>query len=79
MLAAHNGRTAIMRDLLARGAVADQTDDRGQTPPAGAVSKGHMDVVRLLVGAGSDPDAGTASAKATAHLFGRTELVDPFG
>jgi ankyrin repeat protein len=79
MLAAYNGHPAVVRDLLARGAVADQTNDRGQTPLAGAVFKGHTDVARLLVEAGSDPDAGTPSARAAAHMFGRAELIDLFG
>ena len=79
MLAAYNGHPAIVRDLLARGAEADQVNDRGQTPLAGAVFKGHRDVVLLLVEAGADPDAGTPSARAAAEMFGRTELVDLFG
>jgi ankyrin repeat protein len=78
MLAAYSGHPAIVRDLLARGADADQANDRGQTPLAGAVFKGHTEVARLLVEAGADPDAGVPSARAAAEMFGRTGLTHLF-
>ncbi|WP_298254776.1 ankyrin repeat domain-containing protein [uncultured Arthrobacter sp.] len=78
MLAAYNGHAAIVEDLLRRGSAVDQANDRGQTPLAGAVFKGYTDVVELLAAAGADPDAGTPSARATAEMFGRTEMVELF-
>ena len=60
--------------LVARGADADRVNDRGQSPLAGAVFKDEQDVVRTLVEAGADPDAGTPSARATAAMFGRPDL-----
>ena len=36
--------------------------------------KDEQDVVRALVAAGADPDAGTPSARATAAMFGRPDL-----
>lgn len=75
MLAAYNGHAGTVRALLERGADANRPNDRGQTPLAGAVFKGEAEVVAVLLGAGADPDAGTPTARATAQMFGRTDLV----
>jgi ankyrin repeat protein len=53
----------------------NRPNDRGQTPLAGAVFKDEPDVVRVLLDAGADPDAGTPSARATAAMFGKLELL----
>ena len=74
MLAAYHGHAATVALLAARGADADRVNDRGQSPLAGAVFKDEQDVVRTLVEAGADPDAGTPSARATAAMFGRPDL-----
>ncbi|QWZ09641.1 ankyrin repeat domain-containing protein [Nocardioides panacis] len=74
MLAAYHGHATTVALLAARGADADRVNDRGQSPLAGAVFKDEQDVVRTLVEAGADPDAGTPSARATAAMFGRPDL-----
>ena len=42
---------------------------------AGALFKGEDEVVRLLLDAGADLDAGTPSGRATAEMFGRQDLL----
>ncbi len=78
MLASYHGHPAAVTALLDRGADPDRANDRGQTPAAGAVFKGEDDVLRALLAAGADPDAGTPSARESATIFGRTELLGLF-
>ena len=66
-----------MARLAGRGADADRVNDRGQSPLAGAVFKDEQDVVRALLEAGADPDAGTPTARDTAAMFGRPDLLRP--
>lgn len=75
MLAAYHGHPVTVRLLAHRGADVDRANDRGQTPLAGAVFKADAAVVRSLLEAGADPDAGSPSARATAEMFGQTELL----
>ncbi|RLV54865.1 ankyrin repeat domain-containing protein [Aeromicrobium phragmitis] len=75
MLAAYHGHAATVRALAERGADVDRLNDRGQSPLAGAVFKGEDDVVAALREHGADPDAGTPSARATATMFGREDLL----
>ena len=75
MLAAYHGRAETVTALLASGADPDRVNDRGQSPLAGAVFKGEDAVVAALLAAGADPDAGAPSARATAEVFGRSELL----
>ena len=75
MLAAYHGHAATVAALTARGADPDRVNDRGQSPLAGAVFKGEDDVVRVLLDAGADPDAGTPTARETAAMFGRPDLI----
>lgn len=77
MLAAYHGHAATVRALLARGADPDRGNERGQTPLAGAVFKGEDEVVAALLAHGADPDAGQPSARATATMFGRGDLIAP--
>ena len=79
MLAAYHGHAGTVELLLQHGAGANTANDRGQTPLAGAAFKGYTDVARVLVDAGADPDAGTPSARAAAHMFARTEILDLLG
>ncbi len=79
MLAAYHGHPEAVTVLLDRGADPDRVNDRGQTPAAGAVFKGEDEIVRALLAAGADPDAGTPSARDSATLFGKTELLELFG
>ncbi|QNN52838.1 ankyrin repeat domain-containing protein [Nocardioides mesophilus] len=75
MLAAYHGQADTVLALAARGAAVDRPNDRGQTPLAGAVFKGEGAVVQALLAAGADPGAGTPSARQTAAMFGRADLL----
>lgn len=76
MLAAYHGHAETVRALIDRGADADRLNDRGQSPLAGAIFKGEDEVVRVLRDHGADLDAGTPSARATALMFERSDLVE---
>jgi ankyrin repeat protein len=54
--AAGRGDVRVIRDLLARGADANDRDARGRTAVTAAAYAGSPDVVRLLVDAGADVD-----------------------
>lgn len=75
MLAAYHGHADAVRALAERGADVDRLNDRGQSPLAGAVFKGEDEVVAVLLGHGADPDAGQPTARQTAEMFGRQELL----
>lgn len=75
MLAACHGRADTVSALAALGADPDRTNDRGQCPLACAVLKGEEAVVAALLLAGADPDVGTPSARATAQMCDRAELL----
>jgi ankyrin repeat protein len=75
MLAAYNGRPSTVILLTARGADVNRLNDRGQSPIAGAVFKLEPEIVRTLLAAGADPNAGTPSAIETARMFQQTELL----
>ncbi|WP_109472137.1 ankyrin repeat domain-containing protein [Ornithinimicrobium cavernae] len=77
MLAAYHGHADLVRELGRRGADVDRLNDRGQSPLAGAVFKGEPSVVAALLEHGADPDAGQPTARATAELFGRSDLLPP--
>lgn len=75
MLAAYHGQEATVRALIGRGADVDLRNHRDQSPIAGALFKGEEGIVTLLVAAGADLNAGTPSARATAEMFGRGDLL----
>jgi hypothetical protein len=75
MLAAYHGHADTVRQLIERGADVDLRNTRNQAPVAGALFKGEDEVVRLLIGAGADLDAGTPSARDTAAMFDRLDLL----
>lgn len=79
MLAAYHGHTATVTALVEHGADVDLRNVRDQSPVAGALFKGEDGVVTALVEAGADLDAGTPSARATAEMFGRGELLPDGG
>ena len=79
MLAAYHGHPSAVAALLARGADPERANERGQTPLAGAVFKGYVEVIDALVAAGANPDAGQPSARATAAMFERDDLLARFG
>ena len=76
MLAAYHGHVGTVTTLLDLGADPDRLNARGQSPLAGAVFKGEDAVVAALRAAGADLDAGSPTARESAALFGRPELVD---
>lgn len=75
MLAAYHGHVDTVVALVERGADVDVLNDRGQSPLAGAVFKGEDDVARALMEAGADLDVGTPTARETATMFGREDLL----
>lgn len=75
MLATHHGHADTVSALVVLGADPDRTNDRGQSPLASAIFKGEDDVVRVLMAAGADLDVGTPSARATAQMFERGDLI----
>ena len=77
MLAAYHGRPETVDALIGRGADIDLRNSRDQSPVAGALFKGEESVVRSLVAAGADLDAGTPSARAAAAMFGKAHLLEP--
>ncbi|WP_216899519.1 ankyrin repeat domain-containing protein [Nocardia alni] len=79
MLAAYHGHLDAVTVLLDHDADPNRANDKGQTPAAGAVFKGEDDILRALLDAGADPDAGTPSARDSATMFGKTELLELFG
>ena len=76
MLAAYHGHAETVAALISRGADVDRLNDRGQSPLAGALFKGENDVCLLLINADADLDAGSPTARETATMFGRTDLLD---
>lgn len=75
MLAAYHDRPDTVNMLLDRGADPDLRNARDQSIAAGAMFKGADEVVRRLVGAGADLDAGTPTARQAAEMFGRGGLL----
>lgn len=78
MIAAYAGSAELVAGLLQRGADPDHRNDRNQTPLAGAIFKNEDEVVEALLAAGANPDLGTPSARDTASMFGRSDLLERF-
>ena len=55
MLASYHGHRETTEVLLSRGADPNVPNDRGQTPLAGAVFKGDIDIIEALLKHGADP------------------------
>ncbi|MHA7272332.1 ankyrin repeat domain-containing protein [Arthrobacter sp. TMT4-20] len=79
MLAAYHGHASVVADLARRGVDVNAVNDKGQTPLAGVAFKGYDDVAAVLVGAGADPDRGSPTARQTAQMFKRQNLLELFG
>lgn len=77
MLAAYSGHVDVVRGLLGRGADVELLNSRGQSILAGAVFKGDEDIVSVLLAADASPEAGQPSARETARMFGREDLLGP--
>jgi ankyrin repeat protein len=75
MLAAYHGHAATVAMLVEHGADVDLRNHRDQSPLAGAIFKGEDEVVSVLVAAGADLEAGSPSARQTAEMFERTDLL----
>ncbi len=75
MLAAYHGHADTVAMLADQGADVNRVNDRGQSPLAGAVFKGENAVVASLLQAGADPDSGSPTARETAAMFGRDDLL----
>ncbi|MGO0060089.1 ankyrin repeat domain-containing protein [Brevibacillus fluminis] len=54
LLAAKNGETSVVQDLLARGAAINVRDAAGRTPVLLAAHGSHIETVRFLIEAGAD-------------------------
>ncbi|WP_026553566.1 ankyrin repeat domain-containing protein [Arthrobacter sp. H20] len=78
MLAAYHGHAGIVADLAGRGVDVNAVNDKDQTPLAGVAFKGYTAVAEVLVGAGADPDQGQPTARQTADMFKRQEMLDLF-
>jgi ankyrin repeat protein len=79
MLAAYHGHAETVSALVTLGADPDRTNDRGQSPLSGAIFKAEDGVVAALLAAGAGLDVGTPSARATAQMFDRGELLQRAG
>lgn len=75
MLAAYHGHAETVRALLIQGADPNRVNDRGQSPLAGAVFKGYREVIEALMEGGADAGYGKPSARDTATMLGRAELL----
>ena len=85
---ARAGDTERLRAYVEQGVPVNLTDAtgntllklasfHGQSPLSGAICTGKDDVVRVLLAAGADPEVGTPSARATAEMFDRADLLTP--
>ena len=79
MLASYAGHAELVKGLIERGGDPNRLNDRGQSMLAGAIFKGHDDVVRVLSDAGADISLGAPNAVATAQMFKRTEILALWG
>ena len=80
MLAAYHGHAPTVTLLLSAGADPNISNDRGQTPIAGAVFKGYDDVVRALFEEGkADVRLGQPTAVDCARMFKREGMLALFG
>ena len=79
--AAIAGDASLVLELLDAGTPIESTGEHGETALHGAVAGGHVDIVRLLLQRGADPDAIASDGHDStplriAIMFGRDESVD---
>lgn len=79
MLASYHGHAETASMLVEAGADPNVLNGRGQSPLAGAVFKGHEEVVRVLHGAGADMRMGQPNAVDCARMFKRGACLELFG
>ena len=75
MLASYHDHPSTVSMLLSKYADPNVLNGRGQAAVAGAVFKGHNEVVEILMKAGADVSAGQPNALETARMFGRQDLL----
>jgi len=75
LLAAYHAHPDTVAALLDHGADHGRVNDRGQTALGAAVFRRSGAAVRALLAAGADPDLGRQSARATAAVFGLSEMT----
>lgn len=75
MLAADHGHPGTVRALTERGSDPNRLNDRGQSPLAGAVFAGEDAVVAVLLDAGAEADLGSPTARETAVMLGREDVL----
>ena len=76
MLASYHDHPSTVSMLLSKQADPNVLNGRGQAPVAGAVFKGHKEVVEILARAGADVSAGQPNALDTARMFRRQDLLE---
>ncbi|WP_407315722.1 ankyrin repeat domain-containing protein [Pseudomonas sp. nanlin1] len=79
MLASYHGHHDAVKVLLSHRADPQIANDRNQLPIAGAVFKGDLEMVRLLVEGGAQVDGAAGDGRTAlmmAAMFNRIELID---
>lgn len=76
ILAAYNGSPDAVAMLIGKGADLEAENDRGQRALTCAVFKKDRESAAHLLRAGADPDAGTPTARATAEMFGASDILE---
>lgn len=80
MLAAYHNHPSLVSALLQRGSDPNILNEKGQSPLAGAVFKGHEEVVRVLVEEGkADVRNGRPNAVECAAMFRKWEIAKIMG
>jgi uncharacterized protein len=69
MLATYHGHLPLSQYLISKSADPNLTNDKNQTPLAGAIFKGEDEIVKLLLEKGADLDLGEPSARQALEMF----------
>lgn len=74
IVATYAEQSETVADLIARGAALDAVNANGQTAVSCAVFRRNEPLLRMLLDAGADQDAGAHTAKQVADQFGLTGM-----